>query len=255
MIDLKYIELINKDIDKTISPRDKEKLRQYLEANPEAKTLQRELIISEELLDKLPNNDPSENLKKKILNSIDYNRYAEKKKKSLFKEYYSRIMTGSSKKMATSFSLALIIGIIILFSFYINSDLNNSLNDTNVYGTIGLNNAEPLEIIKIDISQISGNIKIQRETNMYEFIIDVNSEEEYNLRINFDPTKISIKNDQTKINDNIIQEDGAVIFANSKRILNDIVFTSNNLSENKFSIELSKNNKMLLHREILLVNP
>lgn len=255
MIDLKIIELINKDIDKTISSKEKKKLGQYLESNPEAKALQRELVYTEELLDQLPNNDPSENLKKRILNSIDYNRYASKKKKTFFQEYYSRIMAGPSAKIVTSFSIVIIIGMIILFSFYINSDLNNSLNDENVYGTIGLNNTESLEIIKIDIDQISGDIKINRETNIYRFIIDVNSEEQYNLHIEFDPTNISFKNDQAENNDSIIQEDGSVIFANSKRILNELVFTSNNLSENKFSIELSKNNRKLFHREILLTNP
>ena len=75
MIDQKYLELINKDIDDTISAPEKEVLDEYLKINPEAYSMHQELMEMDKLLDKLPDNDPSDSLKARILNSIDFNRY------------------------------------------------------------------------------------------------------------------------------------------------------------------------------------
>ncbi|MCB0753910.1 MAG: hypothetical protein KDC52_20735, partial [Ignavibacteriae bacterium] len=78
MIQPEYIELMNKDIDKIISASEKKKLDKYLKENEEAKILHKELLRTEELLDTIPENVASENLKKRILNSIDYNMYQPK---------------------------------------------------------------------------------------------------------------------------------------------------------------------------------
>ncbi|MEE9429918.1 MAG: hypothetical protein V3V16_02690, partial [Melioribacteraceae bacterium] len=62
MIKPKYIELINKDIDKIVSTSEKKILEKYLSQNEEAKILHKELLRTEELLDTLPETEPSENL-------------------------------------------------------------------------------------------------------------------------------------------------------------------------------------------------
>ena len=50
MIDKNMIDLINKDIDKTISSSEKEKLSEYLKKNPDANALYNELLKSEHML-------------------------------------------------------------------------------------------------------------------------------------------------------------------------------------------------------------
>lgn len=61
----KYIELMNKDIDKTITFSEKEELNQYLTENPDANLLYNELLKTENLLDKIPEGEPSINLKRR----------------------------------------------------------------------------------------------------------------------------------------------------------------------------------------------
>ena len=252
MIDLKYIELINRDIDKIISSKQKQELEEYLEINPEAKELHRELLITDKLLDKLPNNDPSVNLKKRIINSIDYNRYSSKKKKFSILEYFAKTFSGSSVKLVTSFTLVLIIGTIILFSFYLNSDFKNNLADENVYGTIGLHKTELVEILKIDDNNVLGNILINKEAGLYKFKIDVNSVDKYNLQIEFDPKNISIKNYPAETNVKISEDKSTITFSNSSRLLNEIVFSPKNISEDKFSIKLYRDDNRFFQREIVL---
>ena len=71
MIDQKYIELINHEIDGVITPKQKSMLDNYLKKNPQAEKLYQELIATSKIIDQIPAIEPSENLKKRIMNSID----------------------------------------------------------------------------------------------------------------------------------------------------------------------------------------
>ena len=255
MIDNKYIVLINKDIDKTISQLEKKILEEHLEINSDAKELHKELLRTEELLDQLPDREPSVNLKKRILNSIDYNRYSETKKKSLFSEYFGNLITGSPRKIAISFALVLIIGSLILFNIYIVPNINNDLADQNVYGTMGLHKAELLEVLSIDEGKISGDIQINREADYYKFKIDVNSVDKYNLQIEFDPNNISIEQYPNENNVTISENKSSISFTNSTRLSKELVFKSNKQSEDKFSIKLFNENNKIFQQEIVLAKP
>ncbi len=252
MINPKYIELINKDIDKNISQLEKQELNEYLENNSEAKELHRELLKTEALLDKLPEREPSINLKKRILNSIDYDRYSNTNKKLSFSEYFARIFAGSPRKIATSFALVLIIGSIILFSIYLIPNFNSNLEDNNIYGTMGLHKPELIEILKIDKENVLGDIEINRENNLYKFKIDVNSVESYNLEIKFNPENIAIENYPSETNVKISQDNSSILFSNSTKLLQEIVFSSKNMSNDKFSIMLFNDENKLFQREIVL---
>src|ERR1039457_7000151 len=107
MVDQKYFELINKEIDNTISASEKELLDRYLKSNPEACVMSQELAETEKLLDKMPDKDPSVSLKQRILNSIDFDRYGYKKKRSIA-GYFSAAFSGPRKKLTTSFAFGLL---------------------------------------------------------------------------------------------------------------------------------------------------
>ena len=252
MINSKYIELIHKDIDKNITQLEKKKLDEYLENNSEAKELHRELFRTEALLDKLPDSEPSPNLTKRILNSIDYNRYSSKTKKISFSEYFGRIFKGSPLKIATSFGLVLIVGTLILFSIYLIPTFNNNLDNQNISGTIGLHKAELIETLKIDQNKITGDIKINRVNGLYKFNIDVHSAKQYNLEIKFNPANITIENYPPEYNVKIGEDNSSIIFANSTKLVHEIVFSSKFKTDNKFSIMLFNDENKLFQREIVL---
>ncbi len=190
---MKHLELIHKDIDKTISLNEKEKLDKYLNTNPEANILHKELLRTEELLDKLPDNEPSENLKKKILNQIDYNRYAHKKEMRIIPDYISSLFSGPRKKITTSFSLGFITGILIFSLIFYVSYYNNSSEVHDIFGTMGLSETEIVESFTVNSTNISGEIEIIKGLNFYRFKINLNSSERYNLQIEFDPTNVSLR--------------------------------------------------------------
>ena len=75
MIDRKYIELINYEIDGIITPEQRSQLQEYLLKNPKAKKLYQELTATNSMVNSMPEIEPTENLKKRVLNSINFNKY------------------------------------------------------------------------------------------------------------------------------------------------------------------------------------
>jgi hypothetical protein len=157
MIDKKYLDLIHKDIDKKISDDEKVLLDDYLKSNTEAFTLHRELSETEELLDKLPNADPSVSLKQRILNSIDFNRYAHREKRSIA-GFIAAAFNGPRRKLTSSFAFGMVVGIILIATIFYASYFNNPSELNNVYGTIGLSESEVFESVPVNSMDIVGKI-------------------------------------------------------------------------------------------------
>ena len=70
MIEDRYVELINKEIDGTNSPGESAKLRRHLQAYPGADNYFRQLTSVYKALDKLPEAVPPPDLRKNVLNAI-----------------------------------------------------------------------------------------------------------------------------------------------------------------------------------------
>jgi hypothetical protein len=197
MIDNKYLELMHKDIDKIITPAEKIRLENYLLNNPEAANLYNELIETENLLDTLPQTEPSENLKKRILNSIDYNRYSKTRTNPLRK--FADSIFGRKPGFALTFSLGLA-GILLIGLFISNPGLITTLDQRDAAGTMGLKSAARIAMLNIDGNGISGTVEIIRGTDKvnsdiykYAFSFDLISLETYEMEIIFDTGNISLE--------------------------------------------------------------
>ncbi len=192
MIDTKYLELIHKDIDKEITPAEKEMLVIYLKNNPDAEALYLELIETENLLSGVPDREPDENLKKRILNSIDYNRYAPKTKAPGF---VSGLFRKRKPGFILSFSLGLIAGIILLAALFSNPSLVNIFDQKDISGTMGLAEFEKVDVFDISADDISGTVEIIKSSesaqkhiksaNFYNYglALDLKSSEDYEIEI------------------------------------------------------------------------
>jgi len=72
MIDDKYIDLIDKDISGEINPPEREMLHTHLFHNYEAQKFYNELFQASALLKKVPRIVPPNNLKHRIMCSLDF---------------------------------------------------------------------------------------------------------------------------------------------------------------------------------------
>lgn len=254
MIDKNLIELINKDIDKSISLSEKEKLSQYLKENPDANVLYNELLQTEHMLDKLEDINPSSNLNERILNSIDYNLYSTKKINPKILDYLSSIFSGSRTKYAVSFALGMIAGLIILTVIFYYSTFHDELEGYNTSGTIGLHNSSLVQTIDILSEDISGRVNLSKVGNSYSFNIKLNSQDKYRLLIEFDSANLSLDNLSLNDPNSVSLEKGPdyVQISGSQDLDYSFAFSAKVLTSEKFTLKISKDNREIFKKEIVV---
>ncbi|MFQ5824373.1 MAG: hypothetical protein ACE5JB_09990 [bacterium] len=188
MIEEKYIELINKEIDGKISHRESVKLKEYLAKNPEAQNLYNDFVNISDILNEVEKIEPSSILKKNILNSIQLNKYTKIEKKNLLQ---SLIKVKVNYKFAYSFAAGLIVGL-IMFALLIN---NTSLDIANLTGTVILNDTseryETAGKIEINLEGINGTVALKSTKNIILAEIKITTKQEIELAIEFDENDIS----------------------------------------------------------------
>ncbi len=131
MIDPKYIELINRDLDGELTERERRALEAYLASNPEARTYSDEIHKLSEMLDKVERLEPHPNLKKKILNSVSTKRVERREKSwNWLPQFHLRL----NFRLVFSFAAGVVAG---LFLFAIINPLQ-PVKQVDLVGTIGL---------------------------------------------------------------------------------------------------------------------
>ena len=196
MIDKKYLELINKDIDKIISADEKKALLKFLGENPDAGNLYNELTKTGQMLNHLPDREPSPDLQSRILMSIDHNRYSPKNNPlAVFGDFISALKT----KWAFSFSFGLAAGIVLLAVILSVTSLVRTSIEKDIYGTIGITSAEvlrsfssdsPDNFFKIDLLKV----RASDDDNHFAFNVDITPPEEYILELNYNPENVIFEN-------------------------------------------------------------
>lgn len=252
MIDRKYQELINKEIDKTISPAEKETLDKYLKSNPEADLFYHDLLKTESLLDNLSERDPSVSLKPRILNSLDYNYYSNANKKFSLIQYIPNIFSNSKTKIAASFAVLAIAVVIILLFYFPNYE--NTLEVNNTIGTIGFSNSTVVESFNVNSNDISGKVDVLKGENLYAFDINLTSLSDYIIQIQYDNNKIHLEESSLPDFKNVHVEKspGLVKITGFDSESYALVFKIKELLPEKVTIQIFQKDKRILEKEILL---
>ncbi len=183
-----YIELINKEIDHVITPDEKIKLHNYLSGNKAAKEYYDALLLTSDYLNKLPDQEPTENLKKQIINSIDFNKYSPK----MEKQGFWSILFAPKFRLAYTFAIGLIVGIIIYAALVNNS---NSININDIYGTIGISNedANTTAQLPLNFSDFKGEIVLKNVDKNFWFNLKLNSTQKFDVVITY-PDQVKFEN-------------------------------------------------------------
>jgi len=189
MIDNKYIELMNKEIDGEITKAEQEKLNRYLSANPEAQNFYDELRQTSDLLGTIPRVEPSPNIKKYVMNSIDLTRYSTSKNPSKFRSLVLSLFAKPSPKLAYAFALGIVVGILMYLVVLENVISKRGIDVTDFYGTIGISEKtgfKTLKAIPIALPEINGTIAIKRLENIFVIETDLNALQETEIQLEYD---------------------------------------------------------------------
>ena len=193
MIDRKYIELMNKEIDGVITNTEQERLYSYLSANSEAQKLYNELRQTSELLSKIPRVEPSPNIKKYVMNSIDLNRYSKATKPGKLKSLVSNLLVKPLPKLAYAFALGILVGILVYSTLLENVISKRGVDVTNFFGTIGIDEKAGFKTIQntpIALHEINGTITIKQNQNIIVIETDLSSQQEIEIEFNYDESHL-----------------------------------------------------------------
>lgn len=247
MIEEKYIELMNKEIDHLITSEERIRLHNYISVNNEAKEYYDELLLTNESLNHIPDHQPSENLKIRILNSINFNKYNVKtvKNKSL------KILRVANFRFVYTFAAGLIAGIIIYSLFFVNA---GNVNPDDISGTIGINNsAKTIGEIPLNFPGISGNIELKEKGSTIWFNIHSNSSQPADYIITY-PRQIQFEyiKPGSSANMTILKSENYIKTSNSGSQEFTLAFTQNNTPSSPIHIQLTQSGNLIHDYEFSL---
>ena len=197
MIDRKTEDLINRDIDGVLSPQEANRLNEYLSTDPEAQNYYDELVNLAQMLSQAEEVDPRPTLKKNILNSIPAQKYKNlqtQDRTHSFNAWRFRL----NYRLIFAFALGLIVGI-FTYSFFTELPLNNN---SNLIGTILLSDSDskfkPADQSEITLPEINGTVSTQYAGDIVLFRIDLTTQFEIEVVVEFDGGDLRFAGFQTK---------------------------------------------------------
>jgi len=190
MIDEKYFQLINEDIDGTLEPKQRLKLQEYLHTHAEAQTLYDDLLRLSQALAQVEKVEPPMELKQAILREVPAKKLASRKDLSILQSIIGSLAAKVNFKYAYSLSAGIIIGIFV-FALVISSVKDLPPWDiSKLAGSIFLDSVlDSVQIAdqkKFAIGNAEGTVTIEYARGAVIAEIDLTSRNAIEVTISFD---------------------------------------------------------------------
>lgn len=259
MVKKTYIELMHKEIDGAIQADEREELQAYLKSNEKAARYYQELAKTANLLSQIPEVNPPEKLKDHILNSLDWRRYSVRGKTSSQNRFNWEWIFKPKFKLTYSFALGIVAGILIFALLLPFMNTSETLDTSDLYGTIGLDakkGIEELQHIPIQLNEMTGDIYLRKFNGFIIFDIHLNSQFNSKLLLEYESSDYQFRGLQQNQPDGILFEKGNtfVNISNPQNAIYQIYFAKNNSKPAPIKLKILGPNEILLHQSIF-VNP
>jgi hypothetical protein len=191
----KYIEFIHKEIDGIISPSEKQELDAALKENPELQQLKQELKHTSEILKQVSPLEPSPNLKKKIINAIDFSRYSPRTESMDWLSKLTGWIWTPRFRLAYAALAGMVIGMIISLLLIRSPFSNQPIPISELYGTIGISdkNYKTLNEFTINLEGINGLVKLNSYRDMVWAELKLATNQPSEIHFNYTERRLSFK--------------------------------------------------------------
>ena len=189
----KYIELIHKEIDGVITPAEKQTLADALRRDPELSQLHKELKYTAEILGKVPAVESPPELKKKIIQAIDFSRYTPKAESITWLSRITNWVTTPRLRLAYAVAAGIVLGFLISLLVIRNPYSDQSIPLSELYGTIGINdhNFVTLKELAIDQEGVRGTVILNSYQDMIWFEVSLQSSQSSEIHFIYNGQNIS----------------------------------------------------------------
>lgn len=168
----RFIELVDLEISGTITPDERRELYRYLQKEPGAQNLYREIHQTSELLSGVRDVEPPAHLKTHIMNSVDFSRYKAPARSPVLRLLLGTRRLGVTPRFAYAFALGVVVGLVVYSAFLTRPAGRYGAEVEHLYGTIGLvedADLEPVEQVPIDLAQVVGDVNLLRFADVLMF--------------------------------------------------------------------------------------
>ena len=189
------IELIHKEMDGIITPSEKQELEAELNKDPDLRRLQQELKQTSEILRQVPPLEPSPSLKKKIINAIDFSRYASRIERTDWLSRLTGWLWAPKFRLAYATAAGMAMGIVLSLLLLQSRFSNEPIPLSELYGTIGINdkNYETLNEFTINLEGIDGLVKLNSYRDMVWAELKLATDQPSEIHFNYNEHKLSFK--------------------------------------------------------------
>ena len=253
MIAKKYLELIHGEVDGTNSQKQSAKLREYFAENHEARDLYDDLVSLSKTLSQVEEIDPSPNLKKAVLNSIRFDRFAAEKKKNIFRMPLLKPLFVRRNLQFASFFLA---GLLLGVAFYsLIQSSTSSFENSNLYGTIipseTADKFETGDYVEFGLESASGTAGLKYSPSTILTELDLVSREDIEIVVTFDSRDLSFSGfgEQQSVENHVTIGQDHVRFAHTGK--NKYLLVFNNNAQTGTTVDL----KILLAGNLIYETP
>ena len=188
MIDKRYIELINGEVDGANTPEESSELRRYLEGHSEAQRYYEELREIGRTFAEMKDVDPPRDLKGAILASV-----ARMKRRPQRESYLARIRERLMPQARPRYAFAFVTGVLIGFCVFALSSvvmLRGTVSQADrLYGTLTTRRQAEIissECIPFDLPELYGGACIEHSTAIIQANLDLSTHEEIRVVFEYD---------------------------------------------------------------------
>ena len=242
MIDPKYIDLINQELDGMNDDNESVEIKEYLSANSEARKLFHDLSITFKILNNAQESELSPNLKRIIINSLPNHNYKPKEVTNMVKSLLPFGQLGVKLRYLFVFALGVIVGIIGLTLLNPNFSKDSSPLESEILGSVILGGKQlDLQVsdnAEVNLDQLHGTVQIKRSETIILAKLDIKSETPVDVLFEFDGNNISfggynitdVNPSEFKVGENFVklqgvnQNKGVMIFRTQNQLSQSIKF-------------------------------
>lgn len=189
MIEKRYIELINGEIDGANAPEESSELRRYLETHPEAQRYYDELKDIGQTFAEMKDLDPPKSLRETILASVA-RRSRRPRRESYLARIRERLMPQARPRYAFAFATGVLVGFCVFALSSVVMLRETESRADRLYGTL-TTDREATEIlssecIPFDLPQLYGGACVEHSTAVVQANLDLSTDEEIHVVFEYD---------------------------------------------------------------------
>jgi hypothetical protein len=250
----RLIQLIHKDLDGLLTPPERQELNTALQADANLRKLSEELHHMSDQLSQVTQIEPHQDLKKKILESIDFIKYQPQEVKLHWLDRISQWLAEPRLRLAYGLVAGIILGTLISTLFLPGLINQPRVHIKDLYGNIGIHEKDFNVVKELSLNQntIRGSLKVKSYWNIAGFELNYRTTRETEIRLAYQEDRLVFRGITTIESNNTVFEntENRIIIKSAENIHVLIIFEKLSTSIFPVNFKIMQEGKNILNQTL-----